>query len=268
MSFGALQRSFTKRCVRYIIEGKEARAKSDLCEFISYIRSKKPLLDQFYVYENIRNHTEPDRDLAIMFVKETLELVDELSRGDVLTMNNLLRYKFNIQAEHDKLDEAISVLIESRVSEVKYNTSIVASAFKVVLGHVMSEKPTMQPLDELTRKHNQFSGELEFFTPQDVVRIGVHQFNKEFGPLFTEAERKLFDKLRHADDEQSLGRLYEEEYNAMLTEADKFTATKIDDDLRRNIELAKKKLHGQPSIDNLVNIFELKTQMQSLMEKQ
>lgn len=265
MSFGAMHRTFSERCVRLMLEGKEDQAKTDLREFVEYLRSKQPLLSQFYVYENLRSHHEPDRGLAVDFIKDTLRLVEDLSRGDMYTYNNLMKATFNIRENPTPLEEAISVLIESKVSDFMYDTARVNRAMRTVLEHVMTEKEPQRSIEELTRKHNQFSGELEFFTPQDVVRIGVKKFNKEFGPLFTESERTLFNKIRLAGDSQeTLAELYDEEYTAMLAEADRFTAGKIDDDIKRNINLAKEKLRDKPSVDNLVNIFELRTQMQAL----
>lgn len=264
MSFGALHRAFSKKCVRQILEGKEVQAKQDLCEFIDYIRSKRPLFEQFFVYENIHNHTETDRDLAILFIRETLDTLENLDRGDVLTMNNLLRYKFKLNEDHTPIDDAIAILVESKVSDFKYDTSRVAKAFKVVLEHVMAAKPKKQSYAKLIRKQNQFGSELEYFTPQDVVRIGVNSFNSEFGPIFSEAERKLFSKIRNASTPESLSTLYTEEYVLMVNEAKTFVNDDLDDDITRNIELAIKRLKNKPSLDNLLNVVELRTQMQLL----
>lgn len=268
MSFGAMHRAFSEKCVRLMLEGKEDQAKRDLREFIEYLRTKEPLLSQFYVYENLRNHHEPDRDLAVDFIKDTLRIVEGLSRGDMHTFNNLLRATFGIKERPTELEESIATLIESRVSDFMYDTARVNTAKRTVLKHIMEEKQPQHSINELTRKHNQFGDEVEFFTPQDVVRIGIKKFNKEFGPLFTESERTLFNKIREAaDDQESLAEIYEQEYDAMVTEANHFTSLEIADDIKRNIGLAKDKLRGKPSVDNLVNIFELRTQMQTLREQ-
>lgn len=268
MSFGAIYRTLSERCVRLMLEGKEQQAKQDLREFIGYLQTKQPLISQFYVYENLRNHYEPDRGLAVDFIKDTLRLVEDLNRGDMYTFNNLVKATFGINEKPTKLEESIATLIESKVSDFMYDTTRVNEAMRFVLAHVMAEKAPQRSIQELSRKHNQFAGETEFFTPQDVVRIGIRQFNKEFGPLFTEAERSLFNKIRETGDSQeSLAELYDEEYRQMVAEADRFTKLKIDEDIVRNIDLAKEKLRDKPSVDNLVNIFELRTQMQTLREQ-
>jgi len=268
MSFGSLQRAFSANCVKLMIEGNEAQAKEDLREYIDYLRSKEPLLRQFHVYENILRHEEPDRELAIMFIRESLAQLEDLTRGDILTHNTLLRHRFNLQAEATELDKALDLLVEAKVSDFNYDTSRTSKAFKVVLEHVMAPKPEQQPLQEMLTKRNQFGdANLEFFTPQDVVRIGVKKFNKEFGPLFTEAERTMFRKLQEAEANNTLTELYESEYADMEKRVDAFVNEDLDEDLIRNIVLAKKKLKDQVSVDNLLNIFELKTQIEELQNE-
>ena len=266
MSFGALQRAFAKRCVRLMVEGKEAEAKIDLREFIDYLKTKQPLIEQFYVYESLTNHTENDKDLAIMFIKETLQQLNTLSRGDILTFNTLLKHKFNLKEDITPVDEAINLLIEATVSPFNYEPSRTATAFKVLLNHVMSEKTNQQPIKELLTKQNQFGdANLDFFTPRQVVRIAIKKFNTEFGPLFTETERVLFKRLHSCSSEESLVELYESEYTGMLNDVNKFKAgTTLDEDIVRNIDLAIVKLKGQCSVDNLLNIVELRTHIADL----
>lgn len=267
MSFGALQRAFSKRCVRLMIEGKESVAKTDLEEFIYYIKSKKPLLQQFCIYEALHNHFEDDKDLAIQFIKETLKQLD-VSRGDVLTFNTLLKNKFNLTEDSSELDSAISLLIESTVSTFNYDVSKTASAFKKVLSHVMTDRETPQPIEELTKKYNQFGDAgLEFYTPQRVVRLAVKKFNNEFGPLFSEAERSLFKRLQSANSKESLAELYNGEYSKLIQESELFISENkdLDDDIIRNISLAKENLKQTVSIKNLLNIVELRNQIKELI---
>jgi hypothetical protein len=265
MNFGALQRAFSKRCIRLIIEGREVHAKDDLREYIDYLQSKEPLIEQFHVYENFYHHTEADRDLAIMFVKNTLAQLESLTRGDVLTFNTLLKHKFDLHEDNTPLDEAINILIEAKISDFDYDTSRTANAFKTVLKHTMAEKDEPRPLEELTAKHNQFAdANLEFFTPQRVVRIGIEKFNKEFGPLFTVAERAMFKKLQHIDSHETLIELYNTEFKSLRKILTEFRSQNLDDSLVTNLELAEQKLAGEPSVDKLLNIFELYMQIKAL----
>lgn len=264
-SFGALQRALTQRCINLMIEGNEDQAKADLSDYINYLRSKEPLLEQFYVYDNLLNHTETDRDLAIMFIKETINQIAGMHRGDILTSNTLLKHKYDLEENVTPVEDAINTLIEAKVSDFNYKTSATASAFKTVLEHVQTEKPQSEPLHEMFKKKN-LKGykKLEFFTPQDVVRIGVKKFNQEYAKFFTERERTLFEKLRTADDE-TLAQIYEDEYATFAKEAYSFlNEVRLDEDIVRNLNLAKDKLKGDCNIDNLLNIVELRNQMDEL----
>ena len=266
MSFGAIQHEFSKRCVKMILEGKEASAKTDLREFVQCVRSKQPLIEQFYVYENIRNRTDKDKAMAVMFIKNTLRQLRGLSRGDILTANSLLRHRFNVAERVNKLDAAIHRLIESAVSDYEHDTAAVTDAFKVVLEHVIRDKKQKRPITEMLRKRNQFGdAKLEFFTPQQVVRIAVKKFNNEFGPLFTESERKLFSDLTKSSSTASIEKLHAQEYSLMCEDVNAFLSkNKVDDDIVRNINLAKKKLSSDKSLDSLLNIVELRTQIATL----
>lgn len=269
MSFGALQRAFSKRCLTLMIQGNEAQAKEDLREYINYLQAKAPLLEQFHVYENFYHHTEKDRDLAIMFIKETLAQLDDLTRGDVLTLNTLLKHKFNLDEQKTQLDEAIALLIEARVSDFDYDTSRTSTAFRMVLEYVMADKaPTGPTLTEVASKYNQFADAgLEFTTPQRVIRIGVKKFNDQFNQMFSEAEREMFKKLQQANTRETLTELYSNEYAALQKSIAEFKSSKLDEDIVRNLELAEQKLADAVSVDNLLNIFELRTQINTLRGK-
>lgn len=265
-SFGALQRAFSQRCVRLMVEGKEVQAKKELCEYIEYLKSKEPLIEQLYVYESFYNHSEPERDLAIIFIKETLNQLSSLTRGDILSFNTLLKHKFGLDEQSTQLDKAISLLIESKVSNFDFDPSRTAYAFKTLLNHVMKEKEPQRPIEELAKKHNQFgNANLEFFTPRRVVRLAIDKFNKEFGPLFTESERILFRKITQANTKESLEEIYNIEYKQLCSEISKFrSAKKLDESLEHNLSLAETKLVDDCTIDNLLNILELRTQLQAL----
>lgn len=266
MNFGGLRRAIVKQCLGFIIEGKESIAKDTLIEFIDYVKSKQPLYAQYFVYDNLLNHTETDKDVAIMFIKETLsQLRGLITYGDVLTFNTLLKHKFGIKEQSTNVDKAIHTLIENTVSDFTINTAEVSSAFKIVLEHIMKEKTKGNTINELISRRNQFNYDgIEYFTPKKIVRIAMKKMNEEFGPLFTNAERKLFKQIMKSDD---LISIYESQFKQLKSDIATFKnkCKDLDDDLINNIDKAKDKLeNADANLDNLLDMVELREQLVNL----
>lgn len=267
MSFGGLQRSFSQKCLKMLVEGKESRAKAELVEYIEYIRAKKPLYEQHSVYDNLYRHNEPDKDLAIMFIKDTLDQVSELSRGDVLTFNTLLGNRFGLDEQSTALDSAIHTLIEDKVSTFTFDRTVIAEAFRVVLEHIMSEKDTESQIQELSQKYNQFATEgIEFFSPERIVRYASKRFNDHFGPMFTEAEKQMFKKIRAAESSANLEDLFESEMKLLREDVKVFrNDPELPEDISENLDVALERLtESEVNVEALLNVFELRHQIKEL----
>ena len=62
-----------------------------------------------------------------------------------------------------------------------------------------------------------------------------------------------------------MAKLYNDEYLTLQTDIERFKSNNnLDEDIVRNLDLTRKRLNGTCTVENLLNIFELKSQLQQL----
>lgn len=249
MNFGTILKSFSRKCVTLVIEGKENEARALSKKFVEYIQLKESLKRQFYVYTSLNNTKFDNKDDSELFLNETLNLVSKLNYNDIKNYNKILVEKFNIpKIESTKLDSEIDNIISCKLNENYLLVSKKTNAFKYIVEDLQRDKNNIN-LPESVAYSN-----LKILTPRHVNRIAVKKFNENY-KMFTESEKKMFSIMRSSDKDR------QKYYNYLLSETktniSKFNDKCSDNQLKKLNEMSYRKLSGTFNNDNLLDLFEL-----------
>jgi len=263
LNFGTILNSITKNCVALVIECRDEDSKSLAMDFIKYIQLKEVLRKQFYVYNQLNSSFIKDRESAKTFVVETFSIFDGYSFEDILSYNHLLESKFNVvKIPSTDIDMAISKVIKYRTSMEKVNQLEYVESLNKIIEHVSTVRDFDDKLSTLSESAK--NSQLKFLQPKHVVRIALKRFNERYSSNFDEEDRVVFNTLREGDKDK-IEWLYSDTYQNLLSEYQKFNIEN-DKELQDKITSALQKVGNSLTQENLLNAYELCSELRKLNE--
>lgn len=250
--------SMMNRCLKLIMEDKIDEAKKLAKSFVEYVYLKEPLKTQFFVYDNLRNaHIENDAS-SRLFIQESLSILSNLSLEDILNYNKLLESKFKIpRIASSEVDTHIHRMIKAKLLESEDFDKIGKfKSFEYLVEYVKKEKSVQEDISR-SPLLNEIKAKLKYFTPRAVTRIAIKKFNKEYGSLFNEQDRRAFLVLKDKNPKR-MASLHKELSESIAKERAKFLKEQsVDKDLAQKLLLAEQKIKEQCNTENILNALDL-----------
>ncbi len=141
-NFGKIKNSFN--ClVSESISNKNEDYKNLFKKYIQTIKENKVLKTQFLVISNLENKIESDREKAIQFVKENIDLITSFNKKEILEANeklhNILLSKIeDVDYPHKTLHENISKLIFTKKNP--NNLDVIIETSGEIVNHILNNK--------------------------------------------------------------------------------------------------------------------------------
>tara|TARA_R100001015_G_C4618496_1_gene174984 strand:+ start:499 stop:1323 length:825 start_codon:yes stop_codon:yes gene_type:complete len=215
-NFGQLKTVYNGVLAESIATGNKKR-KGIFKDYIKALKENQSLKTQFYIFNNIENKIESDKDKAIEFVKENISLMDKFSKKEIsesyskickpiVRNSELGDYDYHNQ-ELKELHENISFLINTKKT-TKTVGDIVEVTHKVaeyIINNTEPEKEITESLGDTVLSN------------KDLSAIMVSKFNKEYGKSLSESEVSLLnDIIMHNSDEVKKEEIFKESVSECL----------------------------------------------------
>jgi hypothetical protein len=221
-NFGQLKTLYNGVLAESISTGDKKR-KGIFKDYIKALKENESLKTQFYIFNNIENKIESDKDKAIEFVKENISLMNKFSKKEItnsypklvkpIIENNGFGYDYSNE-DLKELHENISFLINTEKNG-KTIDSIIEATHKVADYIVNNKKqePVVEGLGDIVLSNN------------DLSKLMVSKFNKEYGKSLSESEVLLLKDIliSNSDDTKK---------NVMFKESIKECLTLVNDKLK------------------------------------
>lgn len=261
MNFGTILDSMTNNCVRVFYEGRDVESKNLAKKFVNYVNMKEPLRRQFKLYTKLKGTTIEDRDAAKMFVSESISTMSSYRFSDILAYNALLETKFNVpKIKPSEINRDIGNLIKYVSSEKTTDPEEYVRSFNRVVEHVCSPKGKQDVLDE--SRVDLSNSSLRFLKPKHVLKIASKNFNKRYRDKLDENDRRVFNILRKKNQQEIES--YRLEMLSSLKENIDRISPNIDDDLKKNLSEAYKRVEGSGNTESILYGYELLSELKGL----
>tara|TARA_Y100001937_G_C7130988_1_gene337370 strand:+ start:2558 stop:3436 length:879 start_codon:yes stop_codon:yes gene_type:complete len=216
INFGKIKTVYYEALAESISNGNK-KTKSVFKDYINLIKENEALKTQFYIFNNIENKIEGDKDKAIEFVKENISLMNKFSKKEISEANTKLG-KFIIEGkdfdsygysseELKELHKNVSKLINTKKT-TKTVGDIVEVTHKVAEYIVNNAEPEKEMTESL--------GDT-VLSNKDLSAIMVSKFNKEYGKSLSESEVSLLnDIIIYNSDEVKKEEIFKESVSECL----------------------------------------------------
>ena len=239
-NFGQLKTLYNGVLAESISTGDKKR-KGIFKDYIKALKENESLKTQFYIFNNIENKIESDKDKAIEFVKENISLMDKFSKKEItnsyprlvksIIENNGLGYDYSNE-ELKELHENISFLINTEKNG-KTVDSIIESTHKVADYIVNNKKqePVVEGLEDVV------------ISTKELGSLMVGKFNERYVDL-SESEKVIFKTILESSDED-----VEKLYSTSIKECLDLVNNKLTgDEVRGNQDLYESLLNLKESL--------------------
>ena len=202
-NFGQIKSIYNEILAESISTGNKNK-KNIVKHYIKSLKESEILRTQFYIFNNIENKIETDKNKAIEFVKENISLMDKFSKKQIKeVMNSILNpivknYKYdNVDVSGDKLRELyenISILINT-----KKTAKTVGNIVEVT--HKVSEYILNN--NEANVDNNSIEGLGDtVFSNKDLSKLMINKFNKEYSSSLSESDINLINLIVESNEEE------------------------------------------------------------------
>jgi hypothetical protein len=260
VNFGTILDSVTKGCVKRIYEGKDFESKKLAKDFIEYVYLKEVLKRQFQIYTSLNSSFITDKAVAREFIHETLKKLNGFSFYDIQSYNALLEAKFHPEKiGSTEVNKHIANLIKYKTSS-HGDTEMYITSMEKLVEHISTFREDKGIVEELSNSLS--NSNLKFLEPKHVMKIAINKFNKKYGELFTEEDRKVFNILRSKDQNKI------EEYRNSLINELKDHINKLSNDLenglRGKLNLGFDRLNESKDNESIMSGYELLCELKEL----
>lgn len=235
-NFGQLKTVYNGVLAESISTGNKKR-KGIFKDYIKALKENESLKTQFYIFNNIENKIESDKDKAIEFVKENIYLMNKFSKKEIsesyskickpIVRNSEFGHYDYSNQELKELHENISFLINTEKNG-KTIDSIIEATHKVADYIINNKKPepVVEGLEDIV------------ISTKELGNLMASKFNEKYADL-SESEKAIFKTILESTDE---GR--EELYSTSIKECLELVTKKLGaDDIRGNSDLRESLLN-------------------------
>lgn len=235
-NFGQLKTVYNGVLAESISTGDKKR-KGIFKDYIKALKENESLKTQFYIFNNIENKIESDKDKAIEFVKENISLMDKFSKKEIsesyseickpIVKNSEFGHYDYPNQELKELHENISYLVNTEKNG-KTIDSIIEATHKVAeyITNNKKSEPVVEGLEDVV------------ISTKELGNLMVGKFNEKYADL-TESEKAIFKTILESTDEDR-----EELYSTSIKECLSLVNAKLSgDEVRGNKDLVESLLN-------------------------
>lgn len=214
-NFGQLKTLYNGVLVESISTGDKKR-KGIFKHYIKVLKENESLKTQFYIFNNIENKIESDKDKAVEFVKENISLMGKFSKEEItnsypklvkpIIQNSELGYDYSNE-DLKELHENISFLVNTEKNG-KTVGDIIEATHKVADYIINNKKPepVFEGLGDTVLSNN------------DLSKLMVSKFNKEYSKSLSESEVLLLKNILISNsDDTKKNEMFKESINECLS---------------------------------------------------
>lgn len=264
MNFGQIKTVYNGVLAESISSGDKKR-KDIFKGYIKVLKENEALKTQFYVFNNIENKIESDKDKAIEFVKENISLMKKFSKKEITEATKKIALEliwekkdlYSVSDDIKELHENISFLINTDKNG-KTIDSIIEATHKVADYIVNNKKPepVVEGLEDIV------------ISTKELGNLMASKFNEKYADL-SESEKAIFKTILESTDE---GR--EELYSTSIKECLELVTKKLGtDDIRGNSDLRESLLNLKENLltrkyvkesfeTDIIKVLELKSNLE------
>lgn len=228
MNFGEIKTIYNGILAESISTGNK-KNKNLFKQYVKSLKENEALKTQFFIFNNIENKIESDKNKAIEFVKENISLMNKFSKKEISEATKklageLINEKHNLYVVSDdikKLYENISFLINTEKNGKTIGD--ILEATHSVADYIINNKelePIVEGLEDIV------------ISTKELGNLMVNKFNERYNEL-SESEREIFKTILESTDENR-----EELYSNSIKECLDLVNNKINsDETRGELEL-------------------------------
>ena len=190
-NFGKLKYKFNELMVEGMVS-KDNKKKKLFTEYIRAIKKNKILKEQFLVFSNIENKSEPDRVKAKEYVQANIDAIKKYSVKDITEANSKLGGSILFEQEISQSNNPLSEL-HKNITKLIFTEN--------TLDNIDTLLDAMDFVVEYIAKNKAKEIKESKFLPNSVLTsLTVEKFNEEYESL-TEDEVKVFKTAIESNDE-------------------------------------------------------------------
>lgn len=220
MNFGQIKTVYNEVLAESISSGDKKR-KGIFKGYIKALKENEALKTQFYIFNNIENKVESDKDKAIEFVKENISLMSKFSKKEIQEATKGIAQElifekqdlYSVSDEVKELHENISYLINTEKNG-KTVDSIIEATHKVAeyITNNKKQEPVVEGLEDIV------------ISTKELGNLMASKFNERYADL-TESEKAIFKTILESTDEDR-----EELYSTSIKECLELVNAKLSGD--------------------------------------
>lgn len=237
-----------------IMEGDRKKAKILASDLMLFINTKQTLKEQFYVYQNIKNTTIKDKDIADTFINEIFRPLKKYNFNDIKIHNAILETKLKPhKIKSSTINSAIANVIKYECSGCRFTEKEINSK-KIITEHLTKDKSVDKSINE-----NRYD-ELKYLNSEHILKMAVKNFNKKYVPNLDKYDMEMFTVLKEGN-EKTLRTFH----NSIIKDIQKYKkliGSSFKDELKEKIEKAIQIIENY-NIDNLYSSYELLSELRN-----
>jgi len=244
INFGQIK-SIYNEILAESISSKNKKNKDVFKKYVKTLKENEILKTQFYIYSNIENKFDENKNRAIEFIKENISLMDKYSKEEIKGAIKKITNEFIIENENlylvnDKtkeLYENISKLILTKKNPKTIDT-IVETTDKIadyITSNVKDINSILEGLEDIV------------ISTKELGNLMISRFNETYSEL-SESEREVFDLIINSNEDKK-----EEVFNNAISECLSLVTKKLtSDEVRGEIDLRESLLNLKENLLNRV----------------
>lgn len=244
INFGQIK-SIYNEILAESISSKNKKNKDVFKKYVKTLKKNEILKTQFYIYSNIENKFDENKNRAIEFIKENISLMDKYSKEEIKGAIKKITNEFIIENENlylvnDKtkeLYENISKLILTKKNPKTIDT-IVETTDKIadyITSNVKDINPILEGLEDIV------------ISTKELGNLMISRFNETYSEL-SESEREVFDLIINSNEDKK-----EEVFKNAISECLSLVTKKLtSDEVRGEIDLRESLLNLKENLLNRV----------------
>lgn len=244
INFGQIK-SIYNEILAESISTKNKKNKDVFKKYVKTLKENEILKTQFYIYSNIENKFDENKNRAIEFIKENISLMDKYSKEEIKGAIKKITNEFIIENENlylvnDKtkeLYENISKLILTKKNPKTIDT-IVETTDKIadyITSNVKDINPILEGLEDIV------------ISTKELGNLMISRFNETYSEL-SESEREVFDLIINSNEDKK-----EEVFKNAISECLSLVTKKLtSDEVRGEIDLRESLLNLKENLLNRV----------------